>query len=158
MISAKIKDKLFKFYPLDFPIEVNDKENIDKLKNFIFDIRNSSLGDSLINFAYSCAKTLNNGKPSSNKVPDIFLIEGYKDSKIRNYLELTGEKKKLGNYLESLILLTWVYNLLTLDEIIDRLNEEMDPEMFKSAINEKRSAVKSFSRLFNIISNLIFIK
>ncbi|OLS19861.1 MAG: hypothetical protein HeimC3_43000 [Candidatus Heimdallarchaeota archaeon LC_3] len=158
MISTKIKEKLFKFYPLDFPIQVKDKENMEKLKSFIFDIRNSSLGDSLINFAYSCAKTLNNGKPSSNKVPDLFLIEGYYNSNIKEYLKLTGEKKKLGNYLEALIFLSWVYNLLTLDEIIERLTEEMNPEMFISSIDEKRSAEKSFSRLFNIINNLIFEK
>ncbi|MHA1983585.1 MAG: ribonuclease III family protein [Candidatus Hodarchaeales archaeon] len=156
MIDEQIKKVLEKHYLFEFPINIEDQNQNFKLKEFLIDKRNSSLGDSLVNFIYSCAKTLNNNLLSSNKVPDTVLVNSYRESKIYRNFTLSGEKKKLGNYIESLILLVWSYGLLNMEEMIDRLKEEMTPDMFTSPMEEKRAATKAFTRLFNIIDNVIF--
>lgn len=156
MIDKQIKKILEKYYLFNFPINSEDQKEIFQLKEFLIDKRNSSLGDSLVNFIYSCAKTLNNHSLSSNKVPDTVLISSFRSSKISQHLNLSGKKKKLGNYLESLILLVWSYGLLNIGEMIEKLKEKMTSEMFSSPIEENRAATKAFTRLFNIIDNLIF--
>ena len=154
MFKGKIKSILIQFYPLTFPISVSDEKSFQLLLNFVRDKRNSSLGDSLVNFIFSCAKTITNKTVGSEKVSDKILIEAYQKSNLALNLKLTGEKKKLGNYLESVILLMWVFELLTIDDLVSRITENLSEN--KDRFSEDVRAVHAFKRLFDICSNLIF--
>jgi hypothetical protein len=156
LLSNNLKSIVEQYYPLKFPISSNETDAFNLFLQFIFDPRNASLGDSLVNFSYSCAKSLAGGFITSTKLADKILVEGFKQSEISKILKLSGERKVLGNYLEAFFLAVWLFGLLSLDELISRIKEELDPQMLDSNIDENRTAIKAFARLFNICRFLVF--
>lgn len=156
MFSSQLRAIISSYYPLKFPI-ILETETFQLFTNFLYDPRNAALGDSLVNFIYSVAKTLVSSSFTGIKVPDYVMVDAYKESLLFTKIKLTGDRKKLGNVLESLLLAVWIYNLLTLDDLIQRLREELDPKKFKNAIEERRTATKAFIRLYNICSSILFV-
>ena len=155
MFSNQLKAIISSYYPLTFPITLETKP-VQVFMNFLHDPRNAALGDSLVNFIYSVAKSLASANFTGTKVPDYVMVDAYKESLLFTKLKLTGERKKLGNTLESLVLATWVYDLLTLDDLVLRLKEELDPKMFKNITEERRTATKAFIHLYNVCAGLLF--
>ncbi|MFX0150480.1 MAG: ribonuclease III family protein [Candidatus Hodarchaeota archaeon] len=133
--------------------------NQQNLMAFIQDKGNAKLGDSLVNFIYSIAKTIVLGKPTGMKVSDSILSEAYKTSLWykNNLLRVSGKKSRIADSVEALILFFWIEKDSNLEILIDPLISQLDPTQLQHPREEHISAVNSFRNLldylFQIYSN-----
>ena len=121
------------------------------LQSFIAEKGNSKLGDSLVNFIYSLAKSGVSNTPTGTKVSDLILSKAYRSSKWdkNKDLKLKGDKGRLADQVESLILFFWVYDLVTLDECIYSLMNHLDHTKLHHPREEEKSALNAFQALLN---------
>lgn len=92
--------------------------NTRGIQETLTDKRLASLGDAYVNFVYSLALTQISGYPRAVKVSDKILAEAFKLSGLRKYLGSRVTKKDIANACESLLVQTYLGNLLTIDESV----------------------------------------
>lgn len=128
----------------------------DKLTTFIFNKGNAKLGDALVNLIYSLAKTTVLGYPTGVKVSDFILSEAYKRSLWRetNKLSITGNKGRIADAIEALILYFWLFKNLALYDLVIPIAEHLKPENLHHPRKEHDSAIISFQNLLNCLFNL----
>lgn len=126
-------------------------EHHGSLVSFVHDKGNAKLGDSLVNFLYSVAKSLVSKRTTGTKVSDSILTEAYKGSLWfkTKALELTGKKNRIADAIEALILFFWVKGERSLESLIDPLMAELEPERLHHPKEEHFSAVISFRSLLD---------
>ena len=157
MFTDDLRDLILTRYGLVFPLDLQNQKSLQILYEFLGDSRNASLGDSLVNFVFSCCKSLSLKSLTSLKVPDSIMISAYKGSKLSEVLSLRGEKKRVGNSLEALFLLVWAFNLLSLDDIIRGLGEGITSVGDRYKVQHGRqSEINAFTRIFDIFASVIF--
>jgi len=76
------------------------------------------LGDSLINFIYSAALSLELGKPIGIRVKNEVLSKACKTLKLRERLKVKGEELSNGDLVESLLAFVWLKGILTSEDMI----------------------------------------
>ncbi|UCE14619.1 MAG: hypothetical protein JSV04_05415 [Candidatus Heimdallarchaeota archaeon] len=132
-------------------ISIEKSRGNGNLEIFIRNKSNAKLGDSLVNFIYSVAKSLVFGIPTGTKVSDSILSEAYKGSLWHktNALKLTGDKGRIADATEALVLYFWLYSDLDLGKLIDPLISHLDPTRLHHPKEERSTAVLSFINLFN---------
>ncbi|MFX0172460.1 MAG: ribonuclease III family protein [Candidatus Hodarchaeota archaeon] len=128
------------------------------LMAFVQNKGNAKLGDSLVNFIYSIAKTIVIGKPTGMKVSDSILSEAYKTSLWykSNTLRLSGKKARIADSVEALILFFWVEKDSNLEILIDPLISQLDPNHLQHPREEHGSAVNSFRNLLDHLYQIYF--
>ncbi len=84
----------------------------------------AQLGDSLLNFTYSLARTETMGKPTGIKVQDKILAEAAAQAGLRKLLPRRVGRGEVANSLEALLAYSWLQKQLGLDEIVACLKEE----------------------------------
>jgi len=91
-------------------ISLDEEDNQIILRDFVFSKGNAKLGDSLVNFIYSLAKSGVTESPTGTKVSDSILAKAYRISlwTKTNYLRLKGKKGQLADQVEALILFFWI--------------------------------------------------
>ena len=141
-------------------MEISEKHvDAKSLSTYIYNKGNAKLGDALVNFIYSLAKTIVSGIPTGVKVADSILTEAYKGSLWRKNktLSITGDKGRVADAIEALILYFWTYEELTINDLVNPIIEYLEPESFHHPREEYSSAVFSFQ---NLLDNLYqkFIK
>jgi hypothetical protein len=132
----------------------NEGRGKDKnLTSYVHNKSNAKLGDALVNFIYSVAKSIVSGIPTGMKVSDSILSEAYKGSLWHktNTLKLSGKKNRIADAIEALILFFWVYEGLDLKELIEPLESHLDPNRLRHPKEEHSSAVLSFQNLLNFL-------
>ena len=85
----------------------------------------AQFGDSLINFAYSVAVTRSAGKPSGFKVQDKVLAEAAVKAGVRGLLPRRVSRGEVANSVEALLGYSWLNKLVSLDEIVSYLSDEL---------------------------------
>ena len=134
----------------------NDEEiSISSLKAFTFNKGNAKLGDSLVNFIYSLAKTGIINSSTGAKVSDYVLSEAYRASKWKkeSVILLKGNKGLLADKVEALILYFWVFELFTIEELIKELMKHMNEELLHHPKEEEKSAIAAFCSLLDLLLN-----
>ncbi len=123
------------------------------LEAFIHNKSNSKLGDSLVNFIYSVAKSIVSEMPTGTKVSDSILLEAYRRSlwHSTNTLKLKGKKNRIADAIEALILYFWVHKDLNLEKLISPLIAQLEPDRLHHPKEEHSSAVFSFQRLLDFL-------
>lgn len=156
LIREKIKFFLKKHYDLE-PTNFTTEESKKKLLKFIVDRRNASFGDSLINFIYSCSKTLARNECTGIKISDEILLKGFNASKLNLWLKLPGKKKDQGNAIEALIFYIWLNFDYTIEEMALNLLSKLNVEgiNLNNEVEEKRIASIGFTNLFNSFNELL---
>ena len=145
---SDIKNSLF---------EISKKsENCTKLSTYISNKGNAKLGDALVNFIYSLAKSIAIGTPTGVKVSDSILTEAYRESSWRksNILTLKGNKGHIADGVEALILYFWVHGNLTLDDLVSPIKDELNAEKLHHPREEYRTAINSFTNLLNSLLSI----
>ena len=124
-----------------------------KLSAYVHNKSNAKLGDSLVNFIYSVAKSLVSEMPTGMKVSDSILSEAYKGSLWykTNTLKLKGKKSRIADAIEALILYFWVHEDTSLENLIDPLMVQLEPDSLHHHKEEHASAVLSFQRLLDFL-------
>lgn len=126
------------------------------LTTYIHNKSNAKLGDALVNFIYSVAKSLVSGIPTGMKVSDSILSEAFKGSMWHktNTLKLSGKKNRIADSVEALILFFWVHEGLSLKNLIEPLESQLEPQSFRHPKEEHLTAVLSFQNLLNILHQI----
>ncbi len=156
LVREKIRLFLKKYYDLNHSAYTTD-ESVQKLIKFIIDRRNASLGDSLINFIYSCSKTLARSECTGIKVSDEILLTGYSSSKLHLWLKLPGKKKDQANALEALIFYMWLNFDYSIEEMTLNLLAKIGDKTLNlnDEVEEKRVAGMGFGHLFDSFHELL---
>lgn len=125
----------------------------NSLTTYIHSKYNAKLGDALVNFIYSIAKSLVSGNPTGMKVSDSILSEAFKESLWykTNTLKLSGKKNRIADIVEALILFFWVYEDISLKELIEPLMSQLEPQRLQHPKEEHKSAALSFQSLLNCL-------
>ncbi|MFX0207931.1 MAG: ribonuclease III family protein [Candidatus Hodarchaeota archaeon] len=125
------------------------------LEAYIHKKSNAKLGDSLVNFIYSVAKSIVSEMPTGTKVSDSILSEAYRRSLwySTNTLKLKGKKDRIADTIEALILYFWVHEELSLEKLINPLITKLEPDRLHHPKEEYYSAVISFQRLLDFLYN-----
>jgi hypothetical protein len=123
------------------------------LQSFLAIKGHSKLGDSLVNFIYSLAKSSVSDTPTGTKVSDFILSQAYRTSEWRNNTEiiLRGDKGRLADQVEALILFFWIYEVVTIDELTSSLINDLDPNKLHHPREEKQVAINAFRTLLNTL-------
>ncbi|MFX1516522.1 MAG: ribonuclease III family protein, partial [Promethearchaeota archaeon] len=123
------------------------------LLTYVHNKSNAKLGDALVNFIYSVAKSLVSEIPTGMKVSDSILSEAFKGSSWHKtkILKLSGKKNRVADSVEALILYFWVYEDLSLKNMIDPLESQLEPHRLHHPKEEHKSAVLSFQNLLNFL-------
>jgi len=130
----------------------NDEQNPqNSLLTFIITKGNSKLGDALVNFIYSLAKSVVSTQATGTKVSDFVLSTAYRSSlwEKNEVLRLKGKKGYLADHVESLVLYFWVFELVSLEEMVEYLTKSLDPEKLHHSREEEQIAVLSFKNLLD---------
>jgi hypothetical protein len=134
-------------------IQDENKGRNRNLQTYIHQKSNAKLGDSLVNFIYSVAKSLVSGIPTGMKVSDSILSEAFKNSlwyKTKK-IKLSGKKDRIADAVEALILFFWIYEGLSLKKLIEPLESQLEPHRLQHPKEEHKSAVLSFQNLLNFL-------
>ena len=128
------------FFRKQLRFQIDEKKPQDSLLAFILTKGNSKLGDALVNFIYSLAKSAVSTQVTGTKVSDFILATAYRSSLWMNndILKLKGKKGYLADHVEALILYFWVFEFVTLK-----------PEKLHHPREEEQIAVLSFKNLLN---------
>jgi len=129
----------------------DEKKSKDPLLAFVVNKGNSKLGDALVNFIYSLAKSGVSAQATGTKVSDYILAMAYRSSLWgkNEILRLKGKKGYLADNVESLVLYFWVFELVSLDEMVEHLMKNLNPDKLHHSHEEEQIAVLSFKILLN---------
>ena len=127
------------------------------LQSFLAIKGHSKLGDSLVNFIYSLAKSGVSDTPTGTKVSDFIFSQAYRTSQWGTTTEfiLRGDKGRLADQVEALILFFWIYELITIDDCTSYLMNALDPKKLHHPKEETQVAISAFMTLLNVLFNII---
>ena len=139
------------FFRKQLRFQIDEKKSQDSLLTFILTKGNSKLGDALVNFIYSLAKSAVSTQVTGTKVSDFILATAYRSSLWMNndIIKLKGKKGYLADHVEALILYFWVFEFITLEEMVKHLIKDLKPEKLNHPREEEQIAVLSFKNLLN---------
>ena len=109
------------------------------------------LGDALINFAYSLAKSRIEGMPTGTKVQDKALAEAIRKTKLKKVLPLRSKEDTLGDAVEALCAYTWLNQTMTIKEMVQTIQNALQGEDMTHPRLEKKACTKAFTELLNKI-------
>jgi len=108
----------------------------------------AELGDSLVNFLYSAAKSRVLGKFCGERVSNKVLAEALRRAGLRAELPRRVDVHVRGDAAEALIAYAWVSNLLRIDEAIDFLASHLERRLGEG---EFEASIIAFSELLKLI-------
>ena len=118
----------------------------------------AQIGDSIVNLAYSMAKSIYLTKKNSNKpvrkgikVSKKILSLALKNAEMKNFARSRADAHDLADTVEAIIAFIWLNNKMTIQEIIDFLESNLSGDLQNRA-NEIKAATEAFTNL------LIYIK
>jgi hypothetical protein len=118
----------------------------DELKSILRNQKLARLGDAYINFAYSLALTQIRHEPTGVKVSDKILAEAARKVNVRQNLPRRVKRGEVANAVESLLIYAWLNNIITLEETVNIIRENIEDqaEAFAKVTEE---VLKRFGRL-----------
>ena len=87
----------------------------------------AGLGDAYINFAYSVAVSVRDGRPSGVKVDNRVLAEALRRAGLRGLLPSRIDRHDMGNAAEAIIVYSWLKGAVSFEECVDILSSSDDP-------------------------------
>jgi len=107
----------------------------------------AKLGDALVNFIYSLAKSLILGKLDAWKVSDAVLSQALENASLLKLLPKRSDKHSRGDAVEALLAYAWIMGIFDIKNAVTLLREEIKQDDFSSKKLEKIAAVRGFKRL-----------
>jgi len=122
-------------------------DRYNSLREIVQDKDLAKLGDSLVNFTYSLAKSLVLKKPDAWKVSDKVLSRALEDACLLKILPKRSDRHSRGDAVEALLAYAWLVEIFNIKDVVRALKEEMEPMDFSNKRLEVNAAVKAFKRL-----------
>lgn len=112
----------------------------------------AKLGDALVNFIYSLAKSLILGKLDAWKVSDAVLSQALENASLLKLLPKRSDRHSRGDAVEALLAYAWIMGIFDIKSAVMLLREEIKQDDFSSKKLEKIAAVRGFKRLLEEVS------
>jgi hypothetical protein len=131
-------------------LEGRDTQQI--IREFTFNKGNAKLGDSFVNFIYSLAKSGVTEATTGTKVSDHILTLAYRSSlwPKADYLRIKGKKGQLADQVEALILFFWIQEIISLNDFVKCLMENLTSEKLHHPREEEEAAIIAFKSVLNL--------
>ncbi|MCS7364667.1 MAG: hypothetical protein NDF54_04435 [archaeon GB-1867-035] len=123
----------------------------DELSRILLNRDLAKLGDSLVNFIYSAAKSRILGRFYGERVSNKVLSEALCRAGLRGKLPLRSDVHVRGNAAEALIAYAWVNGFLSVDEAIVFLSSNLRISENTGRSGEFEAAVNAFTGLLKHI-------
>ncbi|MEX2702161.1 MAG: ribonuclease III family protein [Candidatus Baldrarchaeota archaeon] len=117
----------------------------------------AKLGDVLVNFIYSLAKSLILGRLDAWKVSDAVLSRALKDASLLKILPRRSDRHSRGDAVEALIAYAWIMGAFDIENAVMLFKEEIRQSDFNNKKLETIAAVKAFKKLLEEIKPKIEI-
>jgi hypothetical protein len=122
----------------------------------------AKLGDSIVNLAYSMAKSIyltrNNQNNriirTGNKVSKKILAEALKNAELKPFAKNRGDAHDMADTVEGIIAYVWLSNKMSLDEIIEVLWKSLSGD-FSNRTQEIEIARNAFTALLNVMKKFL---
>jgi len=122
----------------------------------------AKLGDSIVNLAYSMAKSIyltrNNQNNriirTGNKVSKIILAEALKNAELKPFAKNRGDAHDMADTVEGIVAYVWLSNKMSLDEIIEVLWKSLSGD-FSNRTQEIEIARNAFTVLLNVMKKFL---
>jgi len=122
----------------------------------------AKLGDSIVNLAYSMAKSIyltrNNQNNriirTGNKVSKIILAEALKNAELKPFAKNRGDAHDMADTVEGIVAYVWLSNKMSLDEIIEVLWKSLSGD-FSNRTQEIDIARNAFTNLLNVMKKFL---
>ena len=112
------------------------------------------LGDFLVNYTYSAVRIGKYGLAASIHVWDKCLTKAMELANLRTYLGKKTKPDRVADAGEAFVAYAYLTNLMTLEEMILIIDENMSETNFSSKVQEKEDCAIAFSKLFEKIFEL----
>jgi len=94
------------------------------LREIMLDRGLASLGDALLNFAFSLALSLEEGRPTGKRLDNRFLAEALRASGLRREAPRRMDKHELADAAEAILAYGWLMGLVGFWDIVEALRDE----------------------------------
>lgn len=140
---------------MDFKFLIKDLQTANHLQKRIgTDKGLAKIGDSIVNLAYSVAKSyyLSENGPNKGphrtgtKVSKQILAKALKNAELKHFAKNRADAHDMADTAESIIAYVWLSQKLSIKQIIEILNKCLQGSL-KKRIDERKNAIVSFTRL-----------
>ncbi|MHA1772337.1 MAG: ribonuclease III family protein [Candidatus Thorarchaeota archaeon] len=125
----------------------------DNVRDIMNDTGLAQIGDALVNFCYSLAKSLATGKLSGEKVRDSILARAIRATDLYHLIGKRTDAGGAGDAYEALIGFLWLKGETTVEEIVQKLVAELPLENSTSRKKETEIAAYAFQKLLETLSD-----
>ena len=128
------------------------------IEDILYSKQLASLGDALVNYCYSVARMSINPKLMTGvRVWDSSLAMALRQSPFNSFIKRRISQGSLGDCVEAIV--GWVYmnELMSLEEIITLLKNNLPAELLKNKMSEKDGATFAFIALLEQVYKIINI-
>jgi len=94
------------------------------LREIMLDRGLAGLGDALLNFAFSLALSLEEGRPMGRRLDNRFLAEALRASGLRGEAPRRMDKHELADAAEAILAYGWLTGLVSFWDIVEALRDE----------------------------------
>ena len=115
----------------------------------------AKVGDGLVNFCYSLAKSLVLGQATGEKVRDSVLARAIRSTSVYRHMNRRTDVGKAGDAYEAIMAYLWMTEKITISDMVDSLSESLDITSTTSRKKEGEIAAVAFQKfLESNIENL----
>jgi hypothetical protein len=115
----------------------------------------AKVGDGLVNFCYSLAKSLVLGHATGEKVRDSVLARAIRSTSVYQYMNRRTDAGKAGDAYEALMAYLWMTEKISISDMVNSLSEFLDINSNTSRKKEGEIAAVAFQKfLESNIKNL----
>ncbi len=113
----------------------------------------AQLGDNLINLCYSAAKSLVLGRPMGEKVSDEVLAKAIRATPLYSQIRRRTDAGTAGDAYEAIIGYLWLTGQVTVEEIINMLQERLQFESSMNRRQQTKMAAHALKELLEALSD-----
>jgi hypothetical protein len=106
----------------------------------------AKLGDGLVNFCYSLAKSLVLGEATGEKVRDSVLARAIRATSIYHHMKRRTDAGRAGDAYEAIMAYLWMSEKITISDMVDALSKSLDITSTTSRKREGEIAAEAFQK------------
>lgn len=106
----------------------------------------AKVGDGLVNFCYSLAKSLALGYPTGEKVRDSVLARAIRATSVYRHMNRRTDAGKAGDAYEAIMAYLWMTEKITISDMVASLSESLEIDNTTSRKKEGEIAAVSFQK------------
>jgi hypothetical protein len=127
----------------------------ENIESIMHDKGLAKVGDGLVNFCYSLAKSIVLGEATGEKVRDSVLARAIRATSIYRHMNRRTDAGKAGDAYEAIMAYLWMTEKITISDMVDSLSKSLDITSTTSRKKEGEIAAIAFQKFLEInIENL----